>query len=107
VLFPTLYRTFAQIDSNEESFLEFANWFGELGVGMMTERSGPIHLADPSHRWFEERHTMREAVDVLDALKDEDDATLSKWFNVSSNGAQFQRQCESGAGHWAWVAIPG
>jgi hypothetical protein len=105
-LYPDLYRTFAHLPTDPDAFLQFANKYGDLGVGIRTEKGGMFSGADPRYRWYEEQHHMSSVVDVLDALKNGDDATLSQWITVAKNGARFDRKWANGAAHYAWITTP-
>ena len=102
---PTLYREFAALEPTEDAFTRFANAYGDLGVGVFIQRSGPFMGYDPLCRWRDAHLSMRPLVDVLNAIQVRDLTTLRQWFSIVDGGAKYQRTDEY-VNRWAWIAIP-
>lgn len=89
--FPTLFREFATQTESEDSFAAFANKYGELGIGVLVARPGPLTLAEPYYEWVNEHRRMRRVVDVLVAIRANDAATLGQWFVVTNDSVRYER----------------
>lgn len=105
VKYPTLYREFAALEPTEAAYAAFANAYGDLGVGLLIERSGPMVEYDPFHRWRTAHRMMRPVVDVLTAIQDRSTVALRQWFTVVNNGARYERREADGSGSVGWVTI--
>lgn len=72
--YPDLYRKFAGIAPTEESFQDFANEFGLLGIREDQEQLSGIGLKSPFTIgeswwfWFSTHRTIRAAADLLDRI---------------------------------------
>ncbi|MFN8058130.1 MAG: hypothetical protein U0Q12_03135 [Vicinamibacterales bacterium] len=93
---PTLFREFAAIPATEESFGQFANEYGLLGVDEFLEGQEPFARGEPFHRWVEEQRGLVPVVDVLVALERGDVEQLRRWFSIESTdgspiGVKYQR----------------
>lgn len=87
-----LCRRFAELTTNKESILTFANTFGSLGLAESYQASsalggrtaGPV--GEAFERWCSEIFRMREAVRLLDLVKSRDQAGLSRLLSWRPGG---------------------
>jgi hypothetical protein len=110
VTYPALFREFAALERKEDAFAAFASKYGELGVGVWIERSGPLSIYDPYFRWAKAHRKMKPVSEVLDAIQRRDVDTLRHWFSFASGergGVQYQRKSGDHIEALAWVTIAG
>jgi hypothetical protein len=111
---PTLFRTFADLEPTEEAFLDFANKYGALGVGLFMEAepqpNGTRVLnfdsraeGEPRWRWFQERHKMAAVSRILTAIQDEDIALLKQIFIVVEDGVRYEWDDEKFLRSFGWL----
>lgn len=109
---PALFRAFAELEPTQEAVLAFANAHGWLGVPKPTaegpaaavaasfrargvpfrsEGIGDAALGEPLARWTNEIRHLAEAVEMLDAAR-QDNPELSRWVRLSEHGALYLRR---------------
>lgn len=100
---PTLFRTFANLEPNEDAFLRFANQYGWLGVPCLLEdrtEDGKVMVifgnlraqGEPYWRWREAHREMQRVSIVLEAILTRDVAKLKQWFHVLPNVVRYERE---------------
>jgi hypothetical protein len=75
--YPYLFRTFAELEPDKESFLQFANTYGELDTAYSDWQDTAIHTAEkPKYsntfsltRWRQDHHLLRRAILLSDGIK--------------------------------------
>lgn len=91
---PTLFREFALLEPTEIGFLRFANKYGSLGVGVSTwgAKTDVVAVdAEPFYLWQQEWHRISEVNGVLRALQTQDHRSLSKWFVINGDRAEYRQ----------------
>ena len=79
-----LFRTFAETEPTEPAIQAFASAHGWLGVDRLIKWHGRERRAahgEPFWVWAHEIRAMRAVVDLMRAIKDQDEKTLSQWIS--------------------------
>jgi hypothetical protein len=92
-----LYRKFAEVGPSKDQILAFANEYGllerprnlldETTTIWVTEHLGYPIYAEPRNKWLDEIAEMRRAVELWDAIRHWDKATLDKRIVWSEDGS--------------------
>jgi hypothetical protein len=101
---------FADLEPTDDAFLQFANQFGGLGVGVLLRgesRNGQIEMVlgnvraegEPRWRWRYEHQQMRAVSAMLSAIQNEDIALLKEHFTLAEHGVRY----DSRDGGFEWV----
>ena len=88
---PALFQHFAHVEATREAIGLFAHEHGPLGAHRRAVFGpGKERMGEPFDVWEKEIRRMRYAVDVWEAVRDNDWEGLHKWIELKFEGGRFQ-----------------